>query len=207
MWRSGAAILAAVILMAAPGAAAKPIAGTAANTGGFRTGPDGTVTHQPTGTRFPAAADGFVRTSTQSLDPTGKYPVVTYERGTGARKSVARIALVQIDDMSALEHYAAMAPTIGTHFGDLHFDHIKPISDGPLALPGVAPRNAWQGRFSAMRGRQKYVLSLSTLDMGRWGGRVTAAYPQADAVDVRKRLNALVGRIRATGPRHVHAGS
>ena len=96
MWRSGAAILAAVMLMTAPGAVAKPIAGAAANAGGFRTGPDGSVTHEPTGTRFPAAADGFVRTSTRSLDPTGKYPVVTYERGTGARKSVARIALVLV---------------------------------------------------------------------------------------------------------------
>jgi len=42
--------------------------------------------------------------------------------------------------------------------------------------------------------------------MGRWGGRVTAAYPRDEAADIQKRLNALVTKIRATGPTHVHAG-
>ena len=83
---------------------------------------------------------------------------------------------------------------------------IKPISDGPLDLAGVAPRNAWQGHFTAVRGKEPYILSLSTLDMGNWGGRVTAAYPRDDAPDIQQRLNALVGKIRATGPTHVHAG-
>ena len=173
---------------------------------GFALKRGGDLVHTKTGTRFPAAADGFQRIASVALDATGKYPLVIYERGSGAGKAIARIALVQIDDMSALEHFAAMAPTVGNEFRDLRLTQVKPLESGPLALPGVAPRNAWQGHFSARRGNQPYMLSLSTLDMGHWAGRVTAAYPAAGASDVQKRLYALVAKIRATAPSHVHGG-
>jgi hypothetical protein len=173
---------------------------------GFAVERGGDLVHKMTGTRFPASAEGFTRIASMALDATGKYPLVIYERGTGPDRAIARIAMVQIDDMSALEHFAAMAPTVSNEFRDLRLTQVKPLESGPLTLPGVAPRNAWQGHFSARRGGQRYMLSLSTLDMGHWAGRVTAAYPAAEAADIQKRLYALVAKIRATGPGHVHAG-
>ncbi|QJU58671.1 hypothetical protein HL653_13650 [Sphingomonas sp. AP4-R1] len=205
MVRFGGACVAAAIAVAAVSGLAPQRALAAASTTDFKPGPDGSLVHTPTGLRFPRTAEGFTRTATVSLDPAGDYATITYESGKGAKRIVAQIALVQIRDMTALEHYAAMAPRIGTYFPGLTFDQVKPLSDGPLSLPGVAPRDAWQGHFSASRGDQPYMLSLSTLDMGAWAGRVAAAYPEADTADARTRLNTLVAQIRATGPHHTHA--
>lgn len=206
MVRFGGAFLAAVIAITSVSGVAPQQAMAAASTADFKPGPEGSLVHIPTGLTFPRTAQGFTRTATVSLDPAGDYATVTYESGSGANRIVAQLALVQIRDMTALEHYAAMSPRIGTYFPGLTFDQVKPISDGPLALPGVAPRDAWQGHFSASRNSQPYVLSLSTLDMGAWAGRVAAAYPEKGAADARQRLNALVAQIRATGPSHTHSG-
>ena len=202
----GALALIAAIAMPAPASQATAADQTTAASSPFRAGPDGSMIHHSTEIAFPRASDGFVRVSIQALDNRNESVVVVYERGKGDHKSAARVTLVQIDDMSAHEHFAGMAPIVGTYFDGLHFTDIKPISDGPLDLAGVPPRNAWQGHFTAVRGKEHYILSLSTLDMGNWGGRVTAAYPRDEASDIQKRLNALVGKIRATGPTHVHAG-
>lgn len=200
---SAAAILAALVL-AIPAEGAnrerRPMAGAAGLSGLA----DGSLVQNATGLRFPGVGYGFKRTSAEALDAAGKSTVVSYERATPNGQSVARIAVVEINDMSALEHFAGMSPIVGTYFGKLHFKDIKPVSDGPLNLNGVAPRNAWQGHFTATLDGRPYLLSLSTLDMGRYAGRVTAAYPRRDAKDVQQRLYALVAQIRATGPKHTH---
>jgi len=194
----------AIAIAAATGTAASAAGATDGATPGFTASSQGDLVHDATGTRFPAAAFGFTRVSTIAFDPSGEYATVTYQRGKGSGRSFAQIALVQISDMTALEHYAAMSPVIGTYFPGLKFEAITPIANGPMALAGVEPRHAWQGRFSATLDQRPYFLSLSTLDMGAWSGRVTAAYPKADARNVQARILALVGKVRATGPGHVH---
>src|SRR6478736_6754444 len=101
MGRSNFGAIALVVAMAtgvlATGAkTANPSAATPAP---FRAGPDGSVVHRSTGIVFPRAYGGFVRVSTQALDERGESAVAIFERGTGEHRSVARITLVQIDDM------------------------------------------------------------------------------------------------------------
>ena len=84
----------------------------------------------------------------------------------------------------------------------MHFSKVKPTEDGALQVPGLAADAAWQGRFTAMRNRQPYMLSLTTVSFGYWSARITAAYPTAQAAEAQDRITRLIGEIRETGPHH-----
>lgn len=169
---------------------------------GFHLEKDGTLIHEKSRTRFPLTFEGFARTSNYAFDPGGKNVAVVYTYSVGQQMVEARIALVHILMMSAHEHYAGLSPVIGTYFQDMAFTGVRPIGDGALQLPGMAPDAAWQGRFRAMRKRQPYLLSLTTVDFGYWSARVTAAYPQARAAEAQARIVRLIAQIQATGPKH-----
>jgi hypothetical protein len=167
---------------------------------GFRLEKDGTLIHEASGTRFPLLFDGFTRTSNVALDPDGKNVSVVYTYGSGKQMVEARIALVKIMDVTAHEHYVALAPIVGRYFDAMRFTAVKPLGDGPITIEGVKPDHAWQGRFSALRQRTPYTLSLTTISRSHWDGRITAAYPTAAAPVAQSRILQLVTDIRETGP-------
>jgi hypothetical protein len=169
---------------------------------GFKLQKDDTLVHEKSGTHFPIVFDGFARTNNFAYDADGKNVSVVYSAQLHGQMAEVRIALVHILMMTAHEHYAALSPTVGSYFQDMHFSKVKPIEDGALQVPGVAADGAWQGRFHAMRGGQPYLLSLTTVSFGYWSARVTAAYPEKQAADAQTRITNLIAEIRETGPHH-----
>lgn len=197
------AMVAGIVLGAGTPAAARPDA--AANftaPAGFRLAKDGTLIHEKSKTRFPLLFEGFARTNNYAFDPGGKNVAVVYTYSVGPQMVEARIALVHILMMSAHEHYAALSPAVGGYFQDMAFTGVRPIGDGAVSLPGLAPDAAWQGRFRALRKGQPYLLSLTTVDFGYWSARITAAYPQARAAEAQARIVRLIAQINKTGPKH-----
>jgi len=169
---------------------------------GFKLQKDGTLIHEKSSTHFPLVYEGFGRTSNYAYSPGGKNVSVVYTAQLHGQMAEVRIALVHILMMTAHEHYAALSPVVGTYFQDMHFTGTKPIEDGALAVPGLEDGKAWQGRFKAVRNKQPYMLSLTTVDLGYWSARVTAAYPMSQAADAQARITKLIGEIRETGPKH-----
>lgn len=169
---------------------------------GFKLQKDGTLVHEKSGTHFPIVYQGFGRTNNFAYDQSGKNISVVYTAQLRGQMAEVRIALVHILMMTAHEHFAALSPTVGSYFQDMHFSRVKPIEDGALQVPGLAADAAWQGRFRATRGGQPYLLSLTTVSFGYWSARITAAYPASQAADAQARITALIGEIRETGPKH-----
>jgi hypothetical protein len=167
---------------------------------GFKLESDGTLIHKTTGTRFPLLYNGFARTNNFAYDASGKDISVVYSYAVGKQTVEVRIALVQIMMMSAHEHYAGLAPVVGTYFSDLHFAKVMPLGDGAIALEGVKPDHAWQGRFKAMRGKVPYTLSLTTISKDHWDARITAAYPTALSADAQAKIVGLATEIQKTSP-------
>lgn len=167
---------------------------------GFKLESDGTLIHKATGTRFPLVFGSFVRTNNFSYSSSGKDISVVYSYAVGKQTVEVRIALVQILMMSAHEHYAGLAPIVGTYFSDLHFAKVAPLGDGAIPLEGVKPDHAWQGRFSALRGKTPYTLSLTTISKDHWDARITAAYPTALAADAQAKIVGLATEIQKTSP-------
>jgi hypothetical protein len=167
---------------------------------GFRLESDGTLVHKSTGTRFPLVYNGFARTNNFAYDNKGKDISVVYSYAVGKHTVEVRIALVQIMMMSAHEHFAGLAPIVGTYFSDLHFTKVTRLGDGAIPIEGVKPDHAWQGRFSAMRGRTPYTLSLTTISKDHWDARITAAYPTALAADAQAKIVGLATEIQKTSP-------
>lgn len=169
---------------------------------GFKLQKDGTLIHEKSGTHFPLVYEGFARTTNYAFEPGGKNISVVYNASMKGQPAEVRIALVHVLMMTAHEHFAGLSPVVGTYFQSMKFPKVTTIEDGELTVPGLDAGKAWQGRFKAMRGRQPYLLSMTTVDLGYWSARITAAYPASQAADAQDRITKLIGEIRETGPRH-----
>lgn len=167
---------------------------------GFHLEKDGTLIHNASGTRFPLVLDGFARTTNYATDPDGKNISVSYSYKIGRNVVEVRIALVKIMDVTAHEHFVALAPIVGKYFDSARFTKVTPLEDGAIAIEGVKPDHAWQGHFSALSKRTPYTLSLTTISRDHWDGRITAAYPTAIAPQAQTQILKLVSDIRENSP-------
>src|SRR5690606_20888077 len=67
--------------------------------------------------------------------------------------------------------------------------------------PEPAASRRISGTFSGLRDGQPWHFSLTTVDYGYWSGRMTAAYPESQADEAEKHLDALLARIRLQRPK------
>lgn len=170
---------------------------------GFRIAKDDTIVHKASRTQFPLHLAGFTRVLEKPFDLVGHNVVVAYRQTMGGQPVVARIALIQIVGMTPKEHYLGIKSMVGGYFQDLSFTNVKPQGEGPFTMPGMKPESGYQGRFRAMQKGHPYELSLSTVRLGKWDVRLTAAYPAATALAARANIQALVTALRQTGPAHL----
>lgn len=191
------------LLLATPAIAAEqpPVADTATIEipDGFELASDGTtLIHMASGLRFPAEFAGFTRLNERAFDPGGEYIAVGYDRplGTGSDRIVVRIALVQIEQMSAREHFAAMRQKSMSYFSAPTL-----LSEGPTKIPTQPRLDAYRGTFTGMREGQPWHFSLTTVDYDHWSGRMTAAYPESQAVEAEKHLGRLLAQVRLQQPK------
>lgn len=78
-----------------------------------------------------------------------------------------------------------------------HIHRIVSKSEGPMRMMGLKP--GYQGRLTAKLGEIPYELSLSTMKLGFWDARLTAAYPEARASRARRNIIGLVDTLREVG--------
>ncbi|WP_395337150.1 hypothetical protein WBP06_21670 [Novosphingobium sp. BL-8H] len=197
-------------LLAAPAVAAPsgqaPVAPSSASAAvsnavpeGFAFAPDGTtLIHVASGLRFPANFKGFKRLKEQANDPSGQYVAISYAHPLrGSKESVVvRFAVVQIDEMSAHDHYLIMRQAAMSHFSAPTI-----VSEGPVKIPTDPKLDAYRGTFSGTRDNQPWRFSLTTVDYGHWSGRMTAAYPQSNAAEAEQYLGVLLTEVRAQTPK------
>jgi hypothetical protein len=170
---------------------------------GFRITKDDTIVHKASKTRFPLHLAGFTRVLEKPFDLAGHNVVVAYSQTINGQPVLARIALIQIVGMTPKEHYLGIKSMVGSYVQGLSFTNVKPQGEGPFTLPGMKPESGYQGRFKAMQKGHPYELSLSTVRLGKWDVRLTAAYPAATALAARANIQALVTALRQTGPAHL----
>lgn len=192
-------------LLAAPAAAQSPQTAPAAAPvasgvpEGFAFAPDGTtLVHVASGLRFPANFKGFRRLNEQANDPSGQYVAISYAHPLRGSKEnvVVRFAVVQIEDMSARDHYQIMRQAAMSHFSAPTI-----VTEGPVKIPTDPSLDAYRGTFSGLRDNQPWRFSLTTVDYGPWSGRMTAAYPQANAAEAERYLGVLLSEVRAQTPK------
>jgi len=191
------AILTGLMLIGVPVAAAKK----ADIPAGFSLKARGMLHHKASGTDFPLLLAGFTRSAERAYDLSGKDAAVAYRQTIDGKDVVARIALLQIAGMTPKEHYLGMQALVGEYFQGMSFTEVAPRGEGPFDPPGLAPGSGYQGRFSAMLNGTPYELSLSTVKLGKWDGRVTAAYPAASADRAQANIVNLVAGLQKTAPK------
>lgn len=190
------AILAGLIVIGAPAAAKKADAPI-----GFSLKAHGTLQHKASGTRFPMQIAGFTRSAERAYDLTGKDAAVAYREKINGEDVVARIALLQIAGMTPKEHYLGMQALVGQYFQGMSFTDVAPRGEGPFDPPGLTPGSGYQGRFSAKLNGVPYELSLSTVKLGKWDVRLTAAYPAASAGQAQADVLTLAAGLQKTAPK------
>lgn len=155
---------------------------------GFKLSADGTtLAHELSGFTFPKQVGHFTRSGETSFDPSGQYIAVHYEYAPRAGEPVLlRISLVNIEGMTAAEHYAAMKPQ-----AQRYFSAVSVLSEGPTRSSQDAVP-AYRGTFSGSRTGTPWEFSLTTLDFGNWGARVVTAYPKAVASKARPALDGFI---------------
>ena len=159
--------------------------------------------HKASGARFPAQVAGFTRSEEHGLDPKGHDIGITYRAEIGGKPVVSHVALVHVVGMTPHDHFTAMRPIVGTYFQDDGLSRFRLAGDGPYSPPRLKAFSGWQGRFSALHGKEPYGASLSTIRFGKyWSARMTAAYPSALAPEAQARLNELATALLSTGPKH-----
>lgn len=165
---------------------------------GFALAPDGTtLVHVASGLRFPATFKGFTRLKEQAFDPSGDYVAIAYGYPLSGKDSlVVRMAVVHIDEMSARDHYTIMRQAAMSHFSAATV-----LSEGPAVIPTNRSLDAYRGIFSGFRDGVPWRFSLTTANYGYWSGRLTAAYPDRDAAQAEKALDALLAEIRSQTPK------
>jgi hypothetical protein len=176
-------------------------AALAAPPAGFVSKAPDILVHQASGTEFPREIAGFVRADAHPFDPSGHDIVIAYRQAIDGHPVAANIAMIHIVEMTPKEHYLGMKGTVGTFFRGLPFTDIEPQGEGPFDPPGMAPGSGFQGRFRAMQDGTPYELSLSTVKLGQWDIRLTAAYPEAAAPAAREHILALVAELQKTAPK------
>lgn len=145
---------------------------------GFQAAEGAALRHDGSGYMFPRQVGAFTRSSEWSRDPTGEYVAIRYDRASaGGEPVVLYLALVHIGEMKAHEHYAAIKPQ-----AQRFFSAITLKSEGPVKNPRVGTA-AFRGTFTGERGGKPWEFSLTTVELGQWAGRLTAAYPAAQAQD------------------------
>ncbi|WP_395397147.1 hypothetical protein WBP07_31230 [Novosphingobium sp. BL-8A] len=191
-------LLAAPVGVLAPGIAmAQPASGEVPE--GFSFAPDGTtLIHVASGLRFPARFKGFTRLKEQATDPSGQYVAISYDHPLKGGKDhlLVRFAVVQIEDMSARDHYVIMRQAAMSHFSAPSV-----AAEGPVKIPNNPSLDAYRGTFNGFRDNQPWRFSLTTVNYGRWSGRMTAAYPQADAAEAEQHLAVLLAEVRSQTPK------
>ncbi len=185
----------------AAGTAGPSMAQTAADGApeGFSFASDGTtLIHVASGLRFPAQFKGFTRLKEQATDPSGQYVAISYDHPLAAGKDhlLVRFAVVQIEDMSAKDHYVIMRQAAMSHFSAPSI-----AAEGPVKIPNNPSLDAYRGTFNGMRDNQPWRFSLTTVNYGPWSGRMTAAYPQRDAAEAEKHLGVLLTEVRLQTPK------
>ena len=183
-------------LSTAPASAQKQGAGP-----GFTLSKNGTLIHRASRTQFPAAVAGFTRMRSNALDDKGREVSVSYVQNLGGKAVIARVALIHMEKLSAKEHVLGLKPFVGTFFTDLKLRNIQPHSEGPIEIQGLKPGSAYQARLRAQVGRIPYEVSLTSVNLGYWDARLTAAYPRAVARQSQARITELVTELRKTGPK------
>lgn len=134
------------------------------------------LVHEGSGYTFPSIVGEFTRTDEWSRDPTGEYVAIRYDHSPAQGEPVIlHIALVHIGEMNAHEHYAAIKPQ-----AQRFFSAITLKSEGPVKNPRVG-KAAFRGTFSGERAGKPWEFSLTTVELGDWAGRLTAAYPASQA--------------------------
>ncbi|MDX3911604.1 MAG: hypothetical protein QHC67_17610 [Sphingobium sp.] len=144
---------------------------------GFHLAGDGdTLIHEGSGYTFPSHVGDFIRTDEWSRDPTGEYIAIRYDQSSSRGEPVvAYLAVVHIGEMSAHEHYAAIKPQAQRFFSAIELE-----SEGPVKNPRVG-KAAFRGTFRGERKGMPWEFSLTTVELGEWAGRLTAAYPATQA--------------------------
>lgn len=168
---------------------------------GFTLTSNGTLIHRASRTQFPAAVAGFTRMRSKALDNKGREISVSYVQNIGGKAVIARIALIHMEKMTAMEHVIGLKSFVGTFFSDLKLTNIRSRSEGPLQMKGMKPGSAYQARFAARVGKIPYEVSLTAVNYGYWDARLTAAYPSAAAGQSKARIIELVTELRKTGPK------
>lgn len=166
---------------------------------GFTLDSDGTtLVHDASGLRFPAEFAGFTRLRERAFDPGGEYIAIGYDKalGSGEDRIVVRIAVVNIEDMSARDHYSIMRQAVMSHFSAPTL-----LSEGPATIPTQPDLDAYRGIFTGTRDGQPWHFSLTTVDYGYWSGRMTAAYPESQAAAAEESLGKLLAEVRLQKPK------
>ncbi|RYG03399.1 MAG: hypothetical protein EON94_04005 [Caulobacteraceae bacterium] len=197
--RSWMTALAGIVILStttvgAPAAAAPGIPA------GFELKGTDTYVHRASGTEFPMLVVGFTRDRARPFDIAGKDVAVSYRQEIGGHPVIARIAMIQIVDLTPKEHYLGMKSLVGSYYKGMSFTAIQPQGEGPFTPKGMNVGSGYQGRFKAMQGDTPYELSLSTVKLGAWDVRLTAAYPAAAATEARKNILRLAATLKKTGP-------
>ncbi len=160
-----------------------------------------TLVHKASGTQFPLHLAGFTRALSSPMDLTGHDIVIGYRETIGGDPVVARIAMIHLEGMTPKEHFLGMKAVVGTYFQDMPFTDIAIQGEGPFDPPGLRPGSGYQGRFRAMHGEIPYEISLSTVKLGYWDVRVTAAYPASAAAQAQADIAKLVIALQRTAPK------
>jgi hypothetical protein len=170
---------------------------------GFGQRSNNVYVHKASGALFPAEVAGFTRSEEHGLDPKGHDVGITYRTEIDGKPVVTHVALVHVVGMTPHDHFTAMKSLVGDYFADDGLTRFRLAGDGPYTPPKLKPLSGWQGRFSALHGKERYGASLSTVRFGKyWSARMTAAYPTALSPQAQVRLNALATALLSNGPRH-----
>jgi hypothetical protein len=172
----------------------------ASDTPGFEAKKDGTLVHRASHYRFPLQLAGFTRDAVVPFDVKGHDVAVTYQKTVDGNPVIARIALIHIIAMTPKEHFLGLKGTVG-HFFKEKFTNIAQRGEGPFTPPGASPSSGYQGRFSVNLDGTPYELSLSTVKLGYWDSRLTAAYPAAVAPQAQQEILSLATALQAGSPK------
>lgn len=144
------------------------------------------LVHEASGMRFPLRAGSAVRLPSRSHDVQSDYAMVRYRvpiREGGV--ATVRLGLVQLDGMSAKQHYDVFRSRLLERLPEL-----AAREEGPFDLPG-ARGGAWRGAFVG----KDQAAGLVTADFGRWSVRVQSIYPLAQADEAQQAIAAFLRRL------------
>lgn len=164
---------------------------------GFALDSDGsTLIHIASGFRFPAEVGGFTRLNERGSDPSGEYVAIGYERKLGGDDPiVVRIAVVHIEDMTALDHYTIMKPVAMSYFSV-----VSVLSEKAFSVSGLGNVAGYRGIFAGKREGRAWRFSLTTVDFGYWDGRLASAYPASRSGEAERDLGPLLSAFRWQRP-------